>query len=260
MADLRLPEYGNDGSGEGSPESDNPQTGGMVRIAETFASIQGEGKLSGVPSFFVRISGCNLRCSWCDTPHASWSPEGPVRSVEEVFGEVVASGLRHVVLTGGEPMLFAGAGELCRRLRALGRHVTFETAGTVYLDAPCDLLSVSPKLSNSTPWGDARDQAGSWAARHESRRLDVSVLGRLLELNPEHQLKFVVRAPEDLEEIESLLGRLPRVRPADVLLMPEGVRLPEPESVAWVVRACIERGWRYCHRLHIELFGHVRGT
>ena len=80
-----------------------------LRISETFASIQGEGKLTGAPSFFVRTSGCNLRCTWCDTPYASWDPEGPVRTVEEIVREAVGvrerQGVRHAVLTGGEPML-----------------------------------------------------------------------------------------------------------------------------------------------------------
>ncbi len=237
-----------------------PATGGKLRIAETFLSVQGEGKLTGVPSFFVRVSGCNLRCAWCDTPYASWNPEGPVRSVGELVEEAVASGAKHAVLTGGEPLLFEATGELCRGLKARGVHVTYETAGTVFLDEAADLLSLSPKLSNSTPRGDARDAEGKWAEKHEAQRLHVPVLQRLLDAHRDRQLKFVVQGPADLPEIEGLLGQLRGVAAEDVLLMPEGVTTPRREVVAWVLETCLERGWRYCHRLHIELFGNKRGT
>jgi 7-carboxy-7-deazaguanine synthase len=83
---------------------------GTVPISETFVSIQGEGKLAGVPSYFVRVSGCNLRCAWCDTPYASWEPDGGARTIDRVVEEArsaASRGVRHAVLTGGEPMMFA---------------------------------------------------------------------------------------------------------------------------------------------------------
>ena len=184
--------------------------------------------------------------------------------VGEVVERVVGSGVRHAVVTGGEPMIQAGVGALCLALRERGVHVTIETAGTVgggMESVPCDLLSVSPKLSSSTPSeGDGRDPGGVWRARHEGRRLDVGVLQGLLDSYPVRQLKFVVCGRGDLEEIEGLLGRLDGWRAGEVMLMPEGVEAPEAGSVGWVVEACVERGWRYCHRLHIELFGNTRGT
>ena len=76
-----------------------------MKISELFYSIQGEGKLTGVPSVFVRASGCNLRCTWCDTPYASWEPEGENFSVAQIVERVIAFPARHVVLTGGEPMM-----------------------------------------------------------------------------------------------------------------------------------------------------------
>lgn len=235
-------------------------SGPALQIAETFVSIQGEGKLTGVPSWFVRVAGCNLRCSWCDTPYASWDPKGEQRAVSELLDEALASGVRHAVLTGGEPMIFEAIAELSRGLAGLGIHVTIETAGTVHRPVHCDLLSLSPKLANSTPAGDPRDPTGALAVRHEAKRLDFDALNALLADHPERQLKFVVASQADLPEIEAVLERLPGVAPQDLLLMPEGVTTPDPTGLGWLVDACLARGWRYCHRLHIELFGNQRGT
>src|SRR5688500_17359007 len=100
-------------------------------ISEIFYSIQGEGELAGVPSVFIRTSGCNLRCSWCDTKYASWNPEGSEVAVEEIVGRVRVHPAAHCVLTGGEPMLAKEIAELASRLRAGGFHLTIETAGTI---------------------------------------------------------------------------------------------------------------------------------
>jgi 7-carboxy-7-deazaguanine synthase len=122
-----------------------------MKVAELFHSIQGEGKLMGVPSAFVRASGCNLRCTWCDTPYASWEPEGEDLGVEEIVSRVRAFGARHVVLTGGEPLIMSEIQALCDALHAGGHHITVETAATVYKPLRLHLASLSPKLSNSTP-------------------------------------------------------------------------------------------------------------
>jgi len=239
-----------------------------VPISETFVSLQGEGALTGMPSWFVRLSGCNLRCRWCDTPYASWSPEGEQRTIEALVEEALASGVRHAVVTGGEPLIFPQCPELCARLRERGLHVTIETAGTV--DSPggtpaeCDLLSLSPKLANSTPRSDPRDPLGVWTDRHEARRLNPAALRALLDRAADAQCKFVVTNEDDLAEIDAILREInadrARLRPDQVFLMPEGTRVPDPAKVAWVVRLCLERGWRYAHRLHIELFGDTKGT
>lgn len=228
-------------------------------IAETFVSIQGEGKLVGVPSWFCRVSGCNLRCRWCDTPYASWSPEGDSRFLDDLVREVDGARVAHAVLTGGEPMLFPPIAELAGLLRSRGVHVTIETAGTVDQEICCDLMSVSPKLANSTPRNDPRDPLGVWASRHEARRLDVEVLRRVLGRGRERQVKFVVESPADLAEVDAVVRAI-EVDAPDVLLMPEGVMPGRSREHLWVVGACVERGWRYCPRLHIELFGNVRGT
>jgi len=229
-----------------------------MRIAEIFYSIQGEGLLTGVPSVFVRTSGCNLRCHWCDTPYASWKPEGPEMSAEEILKKVFEWNCRHVVLTGGEPMVAPELSPLAAGLRKAGKHITIETAATV---APagiaCDLASLSPKLSNSTPPPD-RDPA--WSKKHEDTRLRPDVIAEWIQ-NYDFQLKFVVSSEKDLTEIKVLLSRLPPVPLDRVLLMPEGTDSKTLASRSpWLLEICKREGFRFCPRLHIELFGHARGT
>src|SRR2546429_6104816 len=134
-----------------------------LKIAELFYSLQGEGSLVGVPSVFVRTSGCNLRCAWCDTPYTSWKPEGEELPLDAIMSAVAEYPARHAVVTGGEPMIAPGIVELTEHLRARGLHITIETAGTVFAPVVCDLMSISPKLANSTP-------EGSWATQHDRLR------------------------------------------------------------------------------------------
>lgn len=232
-----------------------------MRISEVFHSVQGEGLLLGVPSVFVRTSGCNLRCRWCDTPYASWNPEGEEMTPEEVVRRVTAYDCPHVVLTGGEPMVASGIRELASLLKAAGLHITIETAATIPPEGiDCDLASLSPKLADSTPSGE---QAGAWSARHEATRYRPEVIRRWLE-NYESQLKFVFSLPEQLPEIEELLnevGAVPGFTRDRVLLMPEGTDSQALRDKAPVLaELCIEHGFRYAPRLHIDLFGNTKGT
>lgn len=227
-----------------------------MRISEIFESIQGEGMLAGVPSLFIRASGCNLRCAWCDTPFASWTPEGDEWSIGRLVERAKGSPLRHVVITGGEPMIFPDIGGLTRALDELGRHITIETAGTVDADVVCHLMSISPKLSNSTPHDI---EGGRWVAMHERARLRPGVLRSLMS-RFDYQLKFVVSRPEDVDEIRQLVDGL--AAPADrVLLMPEGVTADAlRERSLWLVEKCLQFGYRYSPRLHILLYGNRRGV
>src|ERR1700716_933574 len=120
-----------------------------MKISEIFYSVQGEGILVGVPSVFVRTSGCNLRCTWCDTPYTSWQPEGEECALEQIVAEVERYPARHVVITGGEPMIAPEIVTLTQMLRERQRHITIETAGTIFVPVACDLMSISPKLANS---------------------------------------------------------------------------------------------------------------
>jgi 7-carboxy-7-deazaguanine synthase len=227
-----------------------------MRIAEIFYSVQGEGTLVGVPSTFVRTSGCNLRCTWCDTPYTSWQPEGADQPIDAILDRVRGFGTKHVVVTGGEPMIAPGIVSLTERLNQLELHITIETAGTVFAPVICDLMSISPKLANSTP--RQRDN-GRWAAQHERLRYQPDVLRQLMDTYP-YQLKFVVESPDDLNEIRSMAADLGAS--ADrVVLMPEGT---DPETLRnrgrWIVEICKTEGWRFSPRLHVDLWGNTRGV
>lgn len=223
-----------------------------MKISEIFYSIQGEGSLAGVPSAFVRTSGCNLRCVWCDTPYASWNPEGEEMTVDAILGRVSQTPARYAVITGGEPMIAPGIVDLTQRLRDRGMHVTIETAGTVFADVGCDLMSVSPKLANSTP-------PGQFQMRHERVRIQLEVLRRLIS-NFDYQLKFVIANPADVEEAADIAAQLGAL-PHKTILMPEGI---DPavlqERGLWLAEICKQRQFRYGPRLHVDLYGNRRGT
>ncbi len=235
-----------------------------LKIAERFRSLQGEGLWVGTPSSFVRTTGCNLRCRWCDTPGTSWAPEGTWASVDELV-DWCAAGPRDVVVTGGEPLLQPAVVALTRGLTARGRLVTVETAGTVWQDGlVCHLASLSPKLSHAGPSTPRR----GLAARHDATRWRPEILRRFMDAFS-WQLKLVVRADdadalaEDLAEVDDMVATL-EVEGADrsrVLLMPEGT---DPERLRAGMRAlapvCLERGFCLGQRLHIELYGHRPGT
>ncbi len=237
-----------------------------MRIAEIFRSLQGEGRLTGVESVFVRTSGCNLRCRFCDTRYASWEPEGDHLSVEEVVAAVeriagdpavAETPLSHVVVTGGEPMLLPELVPLCTHLRRRGMHITIETAGTRYQPIECDLMAVSPKLSNSTP---LVDESPEWIEMHERNRAAPDVVRRL---NAEYdcQFKFVVASLADCDEVTAYLADFPEIDRRRILVMPMGTKAAELAAKAqWLEPYCTERGLTFCPRRHIEWFGCHRGT
>jgi len=228
-------------------------------ISEIFYSLQGEGELTGVPSVFVRTSGCNLRCTWCDTPYASWNPEGQPRSVAQILAAIQEHPARHVVLTGGEPMIAKDVRTLANEIRQLGHHITIETAATVAPEGiACDLVSMSPKLLNSAP--DATRHP-TWHKRHEATRWRPEVVRAWVD-GYAYQFKFVVTSPADVDELEGMLAKVGREIPRHkVLLMPEARSLEVMrERASWLAELCKARGYRYAHRLHVELWGNRRGT
>ena len=245
---------------------DDDGSAGTLPVNELFYSLQGEGKLAGVPSVFVRTSGCNLRCWFCDSYHTSWEPTHATMSVAEIVAEVESYDADHVVVTGGEPLIHDGVTGLLETLDERGYHTTVETNGTVPCDAPVDLASVSPKLASSTPTAEKDPKGeGEWADRHEDRRIDLDALASLVESSA-FQLKFVVSDREDADEITALVARIRdatdvRVRDSDVLLMPEGAtrdRIEETRPLAAELAA--EFGFRYTPRLHVTLWNDAPET
>jgi 7-carboxy-7-deazaguanine synthase len=157
-------------------------------------------------------------------------------------------------------MVARGIDSLLAGLRQSGRQITIETAGTV---APggvtCDLASISPKLAHSTPAAD--EISGGWAARHAARRWQPAVVREWITAFP-FQLKFVISRPQDVDEVESMLREIGVEVPRDrVMLMPEGIDAESLRARAlWLVDICKRTGYRYCPRLHIEIYGNARGT
>ena len=265
-------------------------------ISEIYHSRQGEGFLTGTPSVLVRTSGCNLRCGFCDTPFASWNPEGEHFSIEEIVKAVQRQTLAplppmqpqeasssdfsmddlaaadqersaetnpaikatgHVILTGGEPMMQREIIELCRVLKAAGFHITMETAGTIWRELDCDLMSISPKLSNSDPQAS---RAGEWLKKHQQARHRPEIVSQLIQHHP-YQLKFVVSQPSDLDEILAYLDAVEDFDPKKVLLMPEGIKLTElDQREQWLQPLCEKHGFKICRRLHISWYGNLRRT
>jgi 7-carboxy-7-deazaguanine synthase len=236
-------------------------------INELFYSVQGEGTLAGVPTVFVRTSGCNLRCWFCDSYHTSWEPTHAWMELDEIITEVQShEEADHVVLTGGEPMMHEESVELLDRLGEAGYHTTVETNGTIYRDAHIDLASISPKLASSTPTAERDPKGeGEWADRHEQRRLDIEALTTLVD-SYGSQLKFVVTGRADMAEIEALVERVrdattTTVRDDDVLVMPEGMtRESIDETREDVANLAMEYGYRYTPRLHVDLWNDAPGT
>ena len=226
-----------------------------MRINEIFYSLQGEGFLAGLPSVFVRLAGCPLRCRWCDTKYA-WDKEvGRQYSTDQIVQAVQQWPCRFVVITGGEPMVDSDLPQLVRELEAAGKHITIETAGIAYIpDMPCDLMSISPKLSNSVP-----DEA-KLAAIHKNSKLDLAVLDALID-NYSYQLKFVVNSVNDLTEIQDVLDKISNVDTSKVMLMPQAATKDELLTKSpMVAELCKHAGFAFSPRLQVFLWNNKRGT
>jgi len=225
-----------------------------MRIAEFFQSIQGEGEFAGTPSIFVRTTGCNLRCWFCDTPHTSWSPEGEHEPWGRILERVLACECDHVVVTGGEPLLQPDVIALTHALKQAGRFVTIETAGTIYRPVHADLMSISPKRANSTPTGSV------WASRHEELRDRGDVVSRMIR-EFAYQLKYVIDRPEDVDDVDRHVQEIGGIVPSRVFLMPQGTDADElRQKTEWLCGLAERRGYSVSPRLHIDLFGNRRGT
>ncbi len=224
-------------------------------INEIFYSLQGEGFLAGVPSVFVRLAGCPLRCKWCDTKYAWEKQAGRHYGVTEIVQTIQQNYSKFVVITGGEPMINSDLPKLLKKLKDLDKHITIETAGIAYIpDIPCDLMSISPKLSNSTPADPKLSKI------HEDSRLDVAVLRELID-NYQYQLKFVVDSEGDLSEIRQTIEEIGNVNPEKVMLMPQAATRDELLAKSpTIADMCKSTGFTFCQRLQILLWDNIKGT
>ncbi len=225
-----------------------------MRVNEIFYSLQGEGFLAGVPSVFIRLSGCPLRCRWCDTKYAWHEDSGTEKSIETIAKEVGNWPCKHIVITGGEPMINPRLPQLVQALKNNDKHITIETSGIAYIpDMPCDLMSISPKLSNTMPLDE------KLRAIHKDSRLDLAVLGELVE-NYDCQLKFVVENESDLMEIDEILDRLGNVNYSKVMLMPQVSNREEfIEKSQIVAELCKRTGFAFSQRLQVLLWNNKKG-
>ena len=221
-----------------------------LRVNETFLSVQGEGSEIGAPTFFIRLDGCPLRCSWCDTPYALAGDAGRVTDIEELAQRCETTA--RIVITGGEP-LAQDIAPLVRRLR--DRHITIETSGTIFADLPdVALFSISPKVGTS----------GYTPKPVVLRKFCVSAPGRM-------QLKFVIGEPRDYEEALACVATLGDSLPAQtpIVLQPESGRAGRGERYMTTLRALTEttiadRRWagydvRVLPQLHYLLWGGAPG-
>ena len=219
-----------------------------MRVNEFFYSLQGEGRLAGTPSVFIRLAGCPLRCRWCDTAYAQDPLAGTEQTAQSLLDRMVEYPTRHVVVTGGEPLVQDGLGDFLRVCSEAGAHITLETAGLQYRsNLPIHLISISPKLANSS------------ADTPQDKRLNVDAIRQLMEAYP-YQLKFVVDRPEDLNEIAECVQRLETVDPEQVYLMPQaGRREAYIEKSVWLSEYCLQTGFAFSPRLHVMLYDGQKG-
>jgi len=223
-------------------------------INEIFYSLQGEGFLAGVPSVFVRLAGCPLRCKWCDTKYAWDQKAGQDYTIAEIVQTVQQWSCKFIVITGGEPMINSDLPQLVRRLKTADKHITIETAGIAFIpDLACDLMSISPKLSNSTPTDP------ELAAIHEDSRLDIAVLRMLID-SYKYQLKFVVDSQADLPEIEATIEKIGNINSERIMLMPQAVTRDELLAKSAIVAdMCKQTGFVFSQRLQVLLWNNQKG-
>ena len=226
-----------------------------MQINEIFYSLQGEGRLAGTPSAFIRLTGCPLRCRYCDTKYAWDSSKGAAYSIEQIIDQIEQFDCKYVVITGGEPMTAGQLPQLTQQLKKSAKHITIETAGITFVpDLPCDLMSISPKLTNSTPADN------KLAEMHEPSRLQIPVLSQLID-NYDCQLKFVVDSPTDLQEIQDLLNTIGLEAFDKVFLMPQAqTREQLLAKSTMVAEMCKQTGFNFGQRLQILLWNNKRAT
>ena len=241
-------------------------------LGETYTCLQGEGKYIGIPHILIRVTGCRLRCqfsnSFCDTPYASWKPEKGKYTLNDIvkFYEDNPH-IKYTMITGGGPTIHPELlQELCRIGKYYRHTITIETEGSEFVQTRGDLISLSPKLSNSTP------RPGTWMSftnrevtekdkqQHEKWRCNYEAMEQLINNHPDYQLKPVISDEKDLVEVKEL-QKILGVPNDKVWLMPEGLVEEElNKRRRWLMELCTEQGYNFTDRLHIIAYGDKRGV
>ena len=230
-----------------------------MRIVEQFATIQGEGKYVGVPTYFIRTTGCNLRCEWdnpdksttkCDTPYTSWKAEkGETLSVNY---KGIPKEIEHIVITGGEPTLQMDLGDKVKEFIEDKYKVTIETNGTKYVNMHGAFISISPKLKSSYPLDGT-----AWVLHTKNNKF-FEPISQYMKTN-DYQIKFVVNSKADIKEILMIKDSL-KIPLDKIYLMPQGITQKQfKERQKTIFDLCIKYGFNYTPRLHIDIFGNRRG-
>ena len=216
--------------------------GVFMKVSEIFKSIEGEGIRMGQAAVFVRLHGCNLRCSYCDSMYAVEGPDFKQMSVGEVLAAVEAyrneSGVKCVTLTGGEPLSHEGVGELLTAFSDAGFEVNVETNGTV----PCKWLL--PGLFYTMDW---KCKSSGMSARMK--------MENIISLGKNDVLKFVVGSIEDLQEADGVVTRLSLTSPDNmphIFISPVWGELTNEQIVNWMVgsKVMTQNNARFQVQLH----------
>lgn len=267
----------------------------MLNVIELFHSLQGEGRYAGVPSFFLRTTGCNLRCvfkdSICDTAYSSFNAEKPIYKTMEDLVDAFKKlsnehpHTTHIVITGGEPLLQKdGVKEFLTEVFKIKKDwvVTIETNGTMPIldvlskDYKVSLYSVSPKLSTSVDH-EHKLLSPEMAERHNRLRINYKNLFNIVASGVPYQFKFVYSGPECIDEIKDIYSKMSKfVNMGDdaelrywmrnhpnknTMLMPEGINKEQLDAHCLPTAvAALENDWSYSDRIHIRLWNDKKGV
>jgi len=244
----------------------------LLPINEAYIALQGEGQLTGIPHILIRFTGCRLRCqfenSFCDTPYSSWGPEKGIYTYDNIEQLYIDNPhIKYTLITGGGPTLHKEIlPNLCNLAKEYDHYITIETEGSEFVQTCADLISLSPKLSNSVPvpgtWMDYLDRKVTLKDKeqHEKWRTNYNEMKLLIDNHKDYQLKPVISYKEDLEEVRKI-QKILEISNDKVWLMPEGLINNElKDRRKWLVEICIKEGYNFSDRLHIIAYGDVRGV
>ncbi len=227
-----------------------------INICELFQSIQGEGNLQGMPSVILRLTGCNLNCKWCDTQMLLKDNKGIEYTDEMLLKVLQGYNCSHIIITGGEPTINTNLNELIKILKDNGYYVTVETNATNIIDLDCNLVSMSPKLSNSVPF---TKQDEDKLAEYNKQRININAIKHYIQ-NNNYQIKFVCRGLQsDIDEVKNILKLIGEYDSTKVMIMPladsrEQLYFVQKE----LIRLCVKNNLRYANRLQLQVWNNEK--